>query len=383
MGPAAQDPTGFPKFHETPPPAGPEPALDPAATGPDAIAQNGFRSQVKVGPDGQLHAVYYDRPATGDVVKYRSSRDGVNWSEAETVSQEDGRNWGPDLVVTAAGRVIVAWDRADDSFYGQGWLRERGPGGWETPVPITDGGPMELSSGHIAAVGDDLVYTYIERPMGQRSPFLAKWRWRRDGTWSSPEVISDGKADAWHSNIDPRGDGSVILGYDVGNGGSETVVYVAIGRGGKFEAPEDISTSSFRGERVHFSNDGKLDWLTWFRKVNTYPLHVYARGGTPGDWGPTVTLSEGLGGYHYDPFVVSRADGTTCVAWAWDGGAASAVLYRCQRDGSWTAAARLPAPASGKAELPSMDVDADGRFHVVWAQGVPGKTDVVHASFKP
>lgn len=379
-----QDPTGFPKFHDTPPPAGPAPEEVPAARPPTTVAAlplGGFRPQVEVGADGTLHAVYYDHRSTGDLLWYRQSHDGITWSEPEMVSTETGRNWGPDMVVRPDGRVIVVWDRADEQFRGQGWLRERGPAGWEAPVALTAGGNVELSSGHVAAVGSDLVYVYIEKPMSPQNRFVAKWRWRTGGTWSEPSDFSDGKKDAWHANISARPDGSVLATYDVGQGGGATTLYVVEGRAGSFGRPEALA--GVQGERLHFAHPGGTDLLTWFLKTATFPRQVFAAAGRPGAWGAASELSRGLGGYHYDPFAVTLATGEPMVVWAYDGGTLSTLAYAVQRAGQWTAARMLEPVGSGKAELPSVSVGPDGGVHAVWAQGVAGTTAVWHAELVP
>ncbi len=379
-----QDPTGFPKFHDTPPPPGPAPAVVRAATPPSEVASlplGGFRPQVEVGADGTLHAVYYDHRDTGDLLWYRQSRDGRAWSDPEMVSTSTGRNWGPDLVVTADGRVLVAWDRADEHFYGQGWLRERGDEGWGEAVALTAGGNVELSSGHIAAVGHDLVYVYIEKPMSPQHRFVAKWRWRRDGTWSEPVAFSDGKLDAWHSNVSARPDGSVLATYDVGQGGGATTLYVVEGKDRKFGGPQALA--GVQGERLHFAHTAEGDWLTWFLKTATFPRQVFVTGGKPGAWSPAAELSQGMGGYHYDPFAVTLPGGDPVVVWAYDGGTVSSLAYSVRRDGAWTAPRMLEPVGPGKAELPSVSVGPDGRVHAVWAQGVAGKTTTWHAELAP
>jgi hypothetical protein len=384
-GGIVQDPTGFPAFHDTPPPPGPAPAKDPNAPAVIAVADaplGGFRPQIAVGPDGTLHLVYYNKQPSGDILWYRTSKDGQTWSEPEQVSPSDGRNWGPDIVVRDDGRMFLAWDRAEADFRSRGWIRERGPEGWGEATPITEGGEREVGSGHIAVHGDDVAYVYIGKPLGMEHRFRATSRVRTGGAWSDETTWSDGTKDAWHTNIQSRPDGSALAGWDVGDGGSETTVYVSEWRDGKFSAPEDITATSHPGERVHFGF-GSLDWMTWFHKVGGRPFHVYVRGGKPGAWGDTVELSRGFGGYHYDPYLsVSNAD-LPVVLWGWDGGAQAELLYSVRRGDTWTTPLQLTSVGAGKPELPSMDVDATGRFHVAWAHGTRGNTRILYTSFKP
>ena len=281
-----QDPSGFPSFHQTPPPPGRAPAVDPARAVSQIVGDadlGGFRPQIAVGPDDSLHVVYYNRHAAGDILWYRRSLDGVTWSAPEQVSPSDGRNWGPDLVVRDDGRVFVVWDRAESDFRSRGWLRERGPAGWEEAVPLTEPGAREVGSGHIAVVGADVAYVYIGKELGREHRFRAYWRWRHGGAWSAEQSWTDGTQDAWHTNVQAGPDGTVIAGYDVGVGGSETTTFVVAGCNGRFDAPENLRATSEPGERVHFGfGGGNPVWLAWFHKVEQRPLHVYVRGGRPG-----------------------------------------------------------------------------------------------------
>lgn len=386
-GAIVQDPTGYPTFHATPPPPGPAPAADPKMGKAVVIADaplGGFRPQIVVGADNTLHVVYYDHAETGDILWYRSSKDGHTWATPEQISPSDGRNWGPDLAVTPDGRVYVAWDRAEADFRSRGWLRERGPDGWNEAVPLTEEGKAEVGSGHIAVVGSDIAYVYIGKPLGMEHRFRSHWRWRKGGVWSEDHTWTDGAADTWHANVQARPDGSVLAGYDVGSGGSETTVYVVNGKDGSFSAPENISLTSHPGERVHFGfgPDGN-DWLTWFHKVGGLPRHVYVRGGHPGAWGKALDLAHGFGGYHYDPFVAVSPQNVPCVVWGWDGGAQAELVYSTYKDGRWAPPQQAAALSDGKPELPSMDVDSTGRFHVVWANGDRGRTRIWYTTITP
>lgn len=386
-GAALQDPTGFPMFHDHPPPPGPAPEVGTAALPAQRItdeATGGFRPQIEVGPGDSLHVVYYDHQEAGDIVRYRTSADGLTWTAPEAVSPLEGRNWGPDLVVRPNGHVFVSYDHAAADFSSQTWLRERTSAGWGEPVALTPGGEVESGSGHIAwAGGDDLAFNYIGKRLGPAYRFVANWRWRTSGVWSEPVAVSDGTQDAWHTNVTARPDGSVLAGWDVGAGQTETTLYVAEGRAGRFSTAENISATSFPGERVHFAftADGR-DWLTWFRKVGGAPLHVYTRAGKPGAWGETTDLAAGFGGYHYDPLLAASGN-TVCAVWGWHGSPNGELLYSFNRGNGWDPAKRAATLGAGTPELPSMSADSKGNFHVVWGQGTRGKTNIYYTRLSP
>ncbi len=381
-----QDPTGFPAFHDIPPQPGPAPAGLGAFTEAQLLAarpDGGFRPQIAVGPDGTLHLVYYDRTAAGDIIRYRTSRDGESWTAPEVVSHPDGRNWGPDLVVRPDGSVVLVYDHTNPDFTSRGWLRERTAAGWSAPVPLTPDGKNETGSGHVAAVGDHLAYVWIGKPADPNVRFRATWRWRDGGTWSEPATFTDGTADAWHTNVEAAPDGSVIAGYDVGTGGSETRLFLVHGKDGRFDAPEDVTATSHPGERPNFAFRGDTTWVTWFRKVGAVPLHVYVRAGRPGAWGPTEEPSKGLGGYHFDPDIAVNDAGVRCLVWGWDGGQDAELLYALDRGRGWEAPRRVAEIDWGKPGLPSVEAGPDGTFHLTWTQGVRGSNEVFYARLDP
>jgi len=346
----------------------------------------GYRPQIAAGADGRLHVVYYDRVAAGDIVRYLTSADGTTWAPPETVSQEKGRNWGPDLVVRDDGTAVVVWDHAEEDFRSRGWLRVRGAAGWGTMEALTPDGARESGSGHVAhGPGDALAYVFIGKPLDPAERFRAFWTWRgAGGAWSDAQAFSEGVADAWHSNVERRPDGSVLAGFDVGAGGTETTLYVAEGRDGRFTAPEDMTRTAPPGERPNFAfaPDG-VDLVTWFRRVGGVPVHVYVRSGRPGAWGEAAEPSKGLGGYQFDPDVAINRDGVRALVWGWDGGGDAELVYSLDRGQGWEPARKVADVDWGKPGLPSIDADPSGAFHVVWNQGVRGENEVFYARLAP
>jgi len=388
-GGAVQDPSGFPSFHRKPPQPGPAPQGLGAFSAPVELSKKpggGYRPQIAVGPKDQLHAVFYERAKAGDLIRYRQSQDGADWKAPEPLGFTSGRNWGPDLVARQQGGLALVFDKAEADFRSQGYLTQRSATGWSTPLALTPGGAREIGSGHVAdATGEDLAYVYIGKDLGPQHRFRATGRWRVDGEWQDPVFFSDGTADAWHANVERRPDGSVLVGYDVGRGGSPTTLYIVEGRNGVFSEPENFSASSYPGERPHFAfgADG-VDYVTWFHKERGFPLHIYVRSGRPGAWGKTTEPSKGLGGYHFDPEIEVNKDGVLCLVWGWDSGPADAeMLYSLNRGSGWEAAQKIADIDWGKPGLASIKADSTGVFHVVWNQGVRGENAVYYAALRP
>ena len=387
-GGAVQDPSGFPTFHRTPPPPGPLPqGLGDFGEVVELSARpgGGYRPQIAVGEDDRLHVVFYERADEGDLIRYRSSAEAGEWTAPQPLGFPSGRNWGPDLVVRDDGSVVLVFDKAEEDFRSRGYLTILKDGSWSEPQALTEGGDNEIGSGHVAhGLGEDLAYVYIGKTLGPQHRFQATGRWFVDGVWQSPISFSDGSEDAWHTNVERRPDGSVLVGYDVGRGGAETTLFLVEGRNGEFASPENLTASGVPGERPHFAfGADAVDHVTWFHKKGGFPLHVYVRSGRPGSWGEIEEPSRGIGGYHFDPEIEINKDGVLCLVWGWDGGEDAEMLYSLNRGSGWESPKKLADINWGKPGLSSIQTDSTGQFHVVWNQGVRGENAVYYATLVP
>jgi hypothetical protein len=386
-GAAMQDPTGFPPFHDWPAPSGPsidKQGLWSAPVQLTAKPAGGYRPQIATGVDNTLHAVFYERTDAGDLIRHRTSADGQTWSAPAPLGHTDLRNWGPDIVAREDGQLVLVYDHALEDFQSRGFIARWKGGQWTTPMALTPDDGGEVGSGHIAhGRGETLAYVYIAKKLDPSDHFQARYRWHIDGTWGDVGTFTDGKVDAWHTNVERRPDGSMLAGWDVGMGGAETTVYVTEGREGTWSTPENISASSKPGERVHFAfgSDGR-DHLTWFHKTAGRPQHIYVRSGKPGHWGAVEEPNRGYGGYHFDPDIAVNKSGVRCLVWGWDGGAQAELVYSIDRGQGWSPPARIASIGWGKPGLPSIDVDNHGRFHVIWNQGVRGYNEVYAATLE-
>ncbi len=318
---------------------------------------------------------------------HRLRRPGGDWSAEAPLGFPEGRNWGPDLIALADGSAVVAFDHAKPNFSSQGFVTTWAHGRWSPPEALTPDDPEgEIGSGHIADMATgDLAYVWIGKKMDPAHRFRAHARWRKGGAWTAPQALSDGRLDAWHSNIERRPDGSALVGWDEGVGGGQTTLYVAEVRDGQISAPEDLSRPPGKpGERAHFAfgPDG-ADHVAWFHKERGRPLHIYVRSGKPGAWEDVVqTPAEGLGGFHFDPDIAVNDDGVRVIVWGWDAGADAELLYSIDRGQGWEAPHRVARIGWGKPGLPSLVTDRSGAFHVVWNQGERGDNHVYMATLR-
>lgn len=386
-GGALQDPSGFPVFHDFAAPRGAGIAALGDWSAPVKLSETeggGYRPQVTVGPNDLLHAIYYERTKVGDLIRHRTSTDGLSWTAPVPLGLDKDRNWGPDLVAREDGSMVVVFDHALPDFRSRGYLTFWRNNAWTPPEPLTDDDGGEIGSGHVAhGVGDQLAYVFIGKALGPEHHFAAQWRWFKDGVWSEKASFTDGKQDAWHTNVERRPDGSVLAGFDVGTGGSETALYVADGRDGAFSPMENLTLDGKPGERPHFAFGGDgVDHVTWFHKEAGHPLHVYVRSGRPGAWNGVEEPSKGYGGFHFDPEIEINKDGIRCLVWGWDAGSQAEMVYSLDRGQGWAPPKRIATIGAGKPGLASLVTDSTGAFDVVWNQGVRGKNDVYFARLK-
>ena len=343
----------------------------------------GYRPQIAIAANDLMHVVYYDRTDDGDIIRHRMSEDGKTWSRPTQLGHSKERNWGPDIVTRADGSVVVVYDHALADFSSRGFETTYRGGKWSAPEALTPSDGGEIGSGHVAnANGDDLAYIFIGKKLGPEHKFQAKWRWRTAGVWSEVDIFSDGTADAWHTNVERRPDGSVVAGFDIGTGGSATTLYIVEGRDGQFEEPQDISASGKPGERPHFAFGKGIDYVTWFHKEKGQPKHIYVRSQQEGRWGNIQEPSSGYGGYHFDPEIAINEAGVLCLVWGWDNGNDAEMVYSINAGQDWSEPKKIADVDWGKPGLASLDVDGDGNFHVVWNQGIRGYNEVYYASLE-
>lgn len=388
-GAMLQDPSGFPPFHDQPAPPGP--AITERGTWSEPVRLTfepggGYRPQIAAAPDGRLHVVYYERAEAGDLIRHRHKGPGeTTWSAPAPLGFDEQRNWGPDIVVRDDGSVVVSFDHMQEDMRSRGWLTIWRDGRWSEPQALTPDDGGEIGSGHVAhGKGDELAYVFIGKPLDPSARFRARWRWYRDGSWGPIHDFTDGSQDAWHTNVERRPDGSVLAGWDVGQGGGATTLYVVEGRDGTFGTPEDLTATGRPGERPHFAfaPDG-TDHLTWFHKEAGKPIAVYTRSGHPGAWGPVAEPSAGYGGFHFDPELAVNDDGVLCLVWGWDAGTDAELVYSLDTGSGWSPPRKLAELDWGKPGLASIEATHDGAFHVVWNQGVRGDNHVYYATLKP
>ena len=70
------------------------------------------------------------------------------------------------------------------------------------------------------------------------------------------------------------------------------------------------------------------------------------------------------------------------MGWGWDAGEKAELLYSVNTGEGWSEPLRVAEIRWGKPGLPSIDVDSEGTFHVVWNQGVRGYNEVYYASLR-
>jgi hypothetical protein len=344
----------------------------------------GYRPQIAVGTDDTLHVVFYERTDDGDLIRHRTSTGDQGWTPPRPLGFDKDRNWGPDIVARADGSVVVVFDHANPDFSSVGYLTTWRDGIWSSPTALTQDDGGEIGSGHVAQGPDEqLAYVWIGKPMSEKHRFRAWWSWFANGSWSEPVAWTEGVDDAWHTNVERRPDGSMLAGFDVGQGGTATTLYVAEGRNGAFGALENLTESGEPGERPHFAFEANgKDHITWFHKNAGKPQHIYVRSGHPGAWGPVEEPSKGFGGFHFDPDIAVNSAGVRCLVWGWDSGTDAEMVYSIDSGSGWSPPRKIAEIDWGKPGLASIDVTADGSFHVVWNQGVRGKNEVFYARLK-
>ena len=70
------------------------------------------------------------------------------------------------------------------------------------------------------------------------------------------------------------------------------------------------------------------------------------------------------------------------MIWGWDKGSDAEMVYSINKGEGWSKPKKIADIDWGKPGLASLSVDSEGRFHVVWNQGVRGYNEVYYSSLE-
>jgi len=197
-----------------------------------------------------------------------------------------------------------------------------------------------------------------------------------DGTWSSPQNISNPVSRPSYPQLAIDGGGTVHVVWANGS----AIYYARQGSDGIWSSPQSISNTPdwAYGPQLAVEGNGVVH-VVWFERPYLYYADVYyARRGTDGIWSNPQNISNTPNESAMVRLVVEES-GTVHVVWVDYPVSGEIGIYYTQRgsDGTWSSPQNLSIHA-GWPNYPQLAVDGSGVVRVVWIEYIPENTPVCY-----
>jgi uncharacterized repeat protein (TIGR01451 family) len=271
--------------------------------------------QVAVDGSGVVHVVWHDQ-STGAADIYHAWRDGGgSWSSPQNLSDDPIESWSPQMAMDGNGAAHVVWWSAggnNEVFYAM----RGGDGIWSDPQNISD---TPVWSEYPELVADANATVHVVWKDGDHPEYDVYYARRgSDGTWSSPANISNASANIWHSKPVLGPDGNLHVAWQQPSP-SKTDIYYAFRRSeGTWSTPVNVSHSPSDARTATLTvDDHATVHLAWTEYIYPDDINVYyARRSSDETWSSPQNLTEGSGGWSWQPKIAVDGTETIHIVWA-------------------------------------------------------------------
>jgi hypothetical protein len=277
----------------------------------EAIAQGGgqYAPDLALGPDGSAHVAWFGDAGGGVLqIRYAWRPRGGAWRGPEQVTRGQYNQRYPRLALGPDGSVHAVWigTSASSPLKEQVFYSKWKPGGQiGEPLAIT-AEEFEQGKADLAIAPDGSVHV-VWSGRSPSSPVDEQIRYRRmgpDGKWSEILDLTSGAGSKRDPQILADSGGRIHV---VWSGGG---IWYASGRGGAFEAAEQVSDepgASLPALAISASGEVHVAWMA--------PGSLKARTRDPkGGWGPMEAISQGEGP-QWSPCLAVSPWGTLHLLW--------------------------------------------------------------------
>lgn len=290
----------------------------PLVTGGDAD-----EPALAVDPNGDAVAVWYQSDGTNDVIMAASRPAGGSWSPPVEVSAAGGDAYGAEVAIDSSGDASAVWYRYNGGVPPGIVQAATLPAGgiWSAPRNLSTGAddssePQVASdpSGNVTAVwssynGSTDLIEAARRPLG--------------GSWSAPQQISAGGADADAPQVAIDGQGMATAVWDSLDGTNFVVQAAATAQGGGWSAPVGLSVASVDAGEPQVAADALGDVVAvWYRFNGLGDVIEAATSPAGGRWSASEQLS---GSDAYQPQIALAPQGQATAVWYLSTGNAAAI----------------------------------------------------------
>ena len=349
-------------------------------------AGGSINPQLAVDGSRAVHVVWQDNTPGyyPDIFYARRASDGT-WSSPQNISTTPGFSENPQLAVDQGGSVHVVWEDTTPGNYEIFYARRSSDGTWSSPQDISnnpcDSRHPQLAvdeSGAVHVVWDEYIlsgYDYYDiYYAGQGS----------DGTWSSPQNISNNPGGSVYPQLVVDKEGAVHVVWKDHIGQYTDIFYARRSSDGTWSSPQNISnTPSISGliDQQLLAVDRGSVHVVWQDDVGP-PWHTeifHAKRSSDGTWSSPQNVSNNPG-YSGTPQLAIDEIGAVHLVWNdLDQNGWRVILYaRRSSDGTWSSPQNISS-TPGPSESPRLAVDGGGTVHLVWQDSIPGNDEIFYA----
>jgi uncharacterized repeat protein (TIGR01451 family) len=355
-------------------------ASDGSWSSPQNISNNPGswrRPQLAVDRSGAVHVVWQQETPGNPAIFYaRRSSDG-SWSTPQNISSNYYSEF-PQLAVDGGGAVHVVWRQGSEVFY----ARRSSDGTWSSPQNISNT-PDCSESQQLAVDGGGIVHVVWEDCSPESGIDIFYARRSTDGTWSSPQNISNNPGPSLKPQLAADGGGAVhVVWYDDTSGIWE-IFYARRSSDGTWSSPQNISNTPDYSASPQLAVDGGgTVHVVWYEQSDWYCEIFYAQRSSDGTWSSPQNISN-TPGRSESPRLAVDGVGTVHVVWR-DGTPGNDDIFYAKRssDGTWSSPQNI-SNTSGASGGSQVAVDAIGTVHVVWSDETTGTSDIFYVGPAP
>ncbi len=335
-----------------------------------------YSTSLVTGDSGILHVAWYDydeATGNGDVYYRQRESDGA-WSVPLNISSTPERSTGPQLAVDREGNVHVVWSDYtpgnSEVFYSQ----RTSDGTWTSPQNISNS-PEPSVAAEVAVDGNGIVHViWQDAPDWYISDIYHAWR-SGDGTWSSPQIISGGIE--WSNPPRAAVDRDGIVHVVWGAADGSEIYYVRRASDGTWSAPLNLSNTPGSSQTPQLAVDGEGNvHVVWDESMGVGSGGIsYARRDSSGTWSTPQSISSNPT-YADRPQLAVDGGGNVHVIWIY--GHLAIFYSRRGGNGFWSPPLEISSSLDSS-RYPQIAVDGEGEVHVVWTGKASGNDDIYYA----
>jgi len=299
------------------------------------------------------------------------------FGQQQPIKLSNNPAYWPHMVVDMTRTVHVVWtDWSNGDIY---YTRRENNGTWSSPVNISNN-PGTRDRPQVVVDRSGIVHVvWTDFTTGSGDIYYA--RRGSDGTWSSPQNISNTLMESLNPQLAVDGSGAIHVVWADSTPGPEDIYYAQRGSDGTWSSPKNISNSSECSRAPQLAVDkGGTVHLMWSESDSNLENGeiFYARRSSNGTWSSPQNISNTPGGSDSQQFVLDES-GVIHVVWA-DGVSDTSDIYYVKQssDGVWSSPQNIS--NLGHSGAPQLTVDQDRTVHVVWSDPIfPSQGNIFYA----